>query len=218
MRLILERDGHCVSVFWIRRRRNDIIGWFTTRASEGSFAPRSAQERVDVHFRYPADGNIHFSFKYYDTGSCLKRVESYYFDRVRQKTFDDGQAHISEIPREEWELRSDRGLFVPKYRPMPLHEYATTSNMFFFPTTGFNVFPNQAPSIFNTDETAPRPNDFIVSIDRPNAVNVNFSACLLGRDANTNSWNIEPNQERFHMQDDSAYPIIKLWTLVAPCT
>jgi len=137
---------------------------------------------------------------------------------VRQKTFDDRQIRILEIPREEWELKSDRGLFVPKYRPMPLQEYATTSKMFFFPTTGFNVFPNQVPSIFNTEETAPRPNDFIVSIDRPNAVNVNFSACLLGRDANTHVWSVEPNEERFYKQDDSAYPIIQLWTSVTPYT
>ena len=217
MRLLFERQGHFVSVFWIRRRKNDIIGWFTSRASESSFAPRST-EKVDVHFRYPRDGNIHFSFKYYDAGPSLKRVESYYFDRVRQKTFENGQTRVSEIPRREWELRSDRGLFVPEHQPRPLQEYATSSQMFFFPTTGFNAFPNKAPSILNTSETSPRLNDFIVSIDRPNAVNINFSACLLGKDADTNLWPIEPNQQRFQMQDDSAYPIIQLWTLIAPYT
>ena len=172
---------------------------------------------MDVHFRYPEDGNIHFSFKYYDTEASLRRVESYYFDTMRVKTFENGQVQISESLRAECEP-TRASLFVPEHPLKPIQEYATTAEMFFFPTTGFNAFPDQTPSIFNTVETTPRADDLVVSLDRSEAFNVSFSACLLGRDANRNLWPIEANQQRFQTQDDADYPIIELSALLTPYT
>jgi hypothetical protein len=216
MRLVLQLGGRFVSVSWIKRRRSGIIGWFSSRRIEYSFAPRSQQERVDVHFRYPTDGNIHFSFKYYGAERRLIRVESYYFDRVRTKTFRDGVARTSEIPRSKWELKNDRIYLLPVYRPASLSEYTSAPIVYQLPLTGFNVFPGQQPLIFKGEETLTRSTDLIIPIDRPHPTNVSFSASLLGKGANIQFGKVEPRDEYFQMQDDLGYPIIQLSILLTP--
>jgi hypothetical protein len=217
MRLLLHHsDGH-YPVFWINREARQIVGWSGSRATEPQFAPRTT-ENVDVHFTYPADGNYHFSYKYWNASGQLLRVESFYRDRVRTKLLVNGVAdRIEEIQRAEWEAQRDTVILLPDFVLPPLADYSSNPHSFFFPSSGFNVFPGIRPGLMprNPEFVEPRSNDLVVEIRRTEAIMVNMGARLRGCGL-TSSSSMTTDGEFHSKTDDSAYPHVELYCAVAP--
>lgn len=217
MRLLLRHADGLYPVFWIKRDARQIVGWFSSHASEPQFAPRTT-ENVDIHFNYPTDGNYHFSFKYRDASGQLLRVESFYRDRVRTKTLMNGvAARIEELPRAAWEAQRDTVVLLPDFVLPRLADYSTNPHSFFFPSSGFNVFPGLRPGLLPRDPVSvdPQVDDLVVDIDRAEATMVNMGARLRG--LGLTSCSAITTDGEFHSQtDDSVFPHIELYCAVAP--
>ncbi|MGQ2985487.1 hypothetical protein [Flavobacterium sp.] len=131
IRAILKtRDGF-VSVYWLNKQGNHLIGWFSGNLYRKVLKIPDGNN-FDSHFTYPPDGNCHFSYK-----STNKEFEEYvnvYWDKVKIKQIKNGTRKTFFKPRDEYNFNILEHL-APGYLYKPLNEVVIQA----FPTSGFRI-------------------------------------------------------------------------------
>lgn len=160
MRLILKQHSVLMKCYWVSRKKRFIYGWFGGRSAERQF-PLGTGEPTHIHFTYPEDGDLHFSFKHYDTSGKLHRVDHVYHDRRRIKEFPkEGSPPIRREERYSADL-NQRPVMLPARHLPPLSEYAQQGHFFQFPVMALTLL-NERMTIFPTDLVPTLRNDDVV--------------------------------------------------------
>ncbi len=212
MRILLKYDGLFFKAYWVRRRQSAICGWFGGPALFRAFFPGSPPLPRDIHFTYPPDGNLHFSFKYFAPEGTLLRVEYVFSDHARVKSFAPGSAPLVETrPRDEHAAREQFGM---GFRPPSFDVFASQPHVFQFPLAAIpSVSANNFPRAFSAI-AAPRNDDLVVDLAQHGTGVFNLCAFLLGNGSALPS--SEPPGVLQVKVDDTAYPHIRLQSLFMP--
>lgn len=209
MRLLLKREEKLYNAYWVKRHSSGVVGWFGGRAVLAAMFGNSAPQ--DAHFCYPSDGNLHFSYKFFNGSGKLLRVETVYFDHVRVKDLTvQPKPQIDKLVRRAEVLHEH---LVVEYRAIPLATYSSSPCVFQFPLASIPV--GSAPSWGSAYKTVAESREDDVVVDASELVTgaINISALLSGR--------IQPHERaereilRFAL-DQRACPVITLQALYVP--
>ena len=213
MRVILKQQDVLMKCGWVERKHNRIYGWFGGKSSERHF-PLDMVERTDVHFTYPEDGNLHYSFKRYENGK-LRRVENIFHDRRRIKDFpEDGSPRTvrDELFPEDPNERPI--VLLPSWRLPPLLDYGQRPLIFQFPVLALNVFDAKI-TVFPTDVISElRADDVVVDVAACSNGALNIFLHLYGR-----GFHPTPNDAGHFVavrRDTKIWPTIELSALLIP--
>ena len=177
--MILKQGGTLMKSHWVSRKKRFIYGWFGGPSAGHKFP--LAGGRTDVHFAYPEDGDLHYSFKGYDSSGKLDRVDHWYHDRHRVKKFrrDGGPPILCE---ERYSENPDqRPLMVPARRLPPLPDYAEQGHFFQFPVMALTV-RDERITVFPADVVPTlRADDVVVDVVACGSGVLNIFLHLYGR-------------------------------------
>jgi hypothetical protein len=95
---ILDKEG-LEAVYWIKRHRKKILGWFTPNELMAKTLGFKAEQPFQIHFTYPFDGDYHFSFKVKHPLMGEEMYENVYCDRVTRKELGAQRWSKSAAPR-----------------------------------------------------------------------------------------------------------------------
>jgi len=214
MNVYLEDDRGAQLVYWVERSGAAIVGWFAAPRMFNQHIGVSSDSRVDVHFTYPADGDLHFSLKDQTSPTGDEIFETVFWDRVRRKTIVGGVRSVSEKPRND----ADPGwhILMPSYRQRSLGDYAAEPLLFCFATTAIPVANGRvAASALDRLPRLPIPPSSInpIRVDSLGTGVINLSACLIG-DGAPYVW---PSDEVvWSDRDETRFPYIHLSALFIP--
>lgn len=196
MKCLLKSKDLTFEVYWIKRAKNKIIGGFW-----GDYWNDIFGFPVEVHFTYPEDGQMHYSYK-----SEEKKVfVTAFHDEVKIK--EKGNVHVLK-------QRILLNHLIPGPELLrPLADYTKTDIWFSFPTTGCPIpIPPQAinQKIYKKFSGISSPvDDLVVDVDHLAPGTSNISAFItsssghpsLGRFSENNHWN---------KVDEKSLPIVGL--------
>jgi hypothetical protein len=201
-RILLDRNGSFLRAYWVRRRVDSIHAW-----CEGMFQQHSGVDlKVEYHYTYPADGDLHTSVRVYGRDASLLAVMNYYADRVKIKHFVNGvglsSTEIADPERDPIMIRA------AGYRPPPLSEYTSKPHFFGFPTMSLTA---ESDLSGYCTVHSPRRNDLVVPLT-DGILSLSVTLRGLGNDAP----GPEPPLEFRYACDTTIYPHIFLTAIVAP--
>jgi hypothetical protein len=210
----IQDDLGAQLVYWIERSGGAIVGWFATPRMFNQHLGVSPEARVDVHFTYPVNGDLHFSLKDQTSPAGDETFETVFSDRVRRKDIVDSRRSIFEGPRTETD--PDWHILMPTYRPHPLSAYANEPLRFCFATSGIPVVEGRVAAsaldrLPRVQSLAPQVKPIIVSPLKSGTLNI--GACLIGLGASS-VWPSE--QIVWSARDETRFPHIHLFALFYP--
>lgn len=121
MKIIISLKGKCLTLGYIKKTKNSVIGWYMPDAMNINFINDRVQKR-DFHITYPRDGNAHFSYKYFDPDTNQNFEKRVYYDEVVIKKFDSDMNFIGFEKQSRSDIDIDQHLAV-KTHPLPLDEH-----------------------------------------------------------------------------------------------
>jgi hypothetical protein len=130
---IRDKEG-LEAVYWIKRRPRMILGWFTPDKLIAKTLGFKTQLPFHIHFRYPLDGDYHFSFKFKMLSPGMKCTRMFIaIASLERKLVPRGpfKVHLSAcraIPR-------GLSVLMPEHRPRRLDDYLNETGFFSFPTS-----------------------------------------------------------------------------------
>ncbi len=210
----LQDDRGAQLAYWIERSGNAVVGWFATPRMYNQHLGVLPDARVDVHFTYPANGDLHFSLKDQTSPTGDERYETVFSNRVRRKDIVGGKRSISETPRDDTD--PDWHILMPNYRPRPLSDYASDPIRFCFATTGIPVANGRVAA--SALERLPRvasapPKATAIDVTSLGSGTLNIGACLMGFGAPS----VWPTEEIvWSSLDETRFPHIHLFALFLP--
>jgi len=198
--------------YWVERSGGAIVGWFATPRMFNQHFGVSPDARVDVHFTYPSNGDLHFSLKDQTSPTGDETFETVFSDRVRRKNIvSGGSRSLSEAPRTE----ADPGWhgLMPTYRPRSLSDYASEPIRFCFATTAIPVANGRvaASALERLPRVASVPPTISPIVVTPlGSGTLNIGACLIGFGASS-VWPAE--RVVWSARDETRFPHIHLFAL-----
>lgn len=178
-------------VYWIKRTKNQIIGNFLWKYWNDIFG-----FPVEVHFTYPQDGKIHYSYKSEDKkiyvtaySNKVKIKENGSVTSIEQKTLLNHLLPGPELQR-------------------PLEDYTKPNTWFSFPTSGVPIpistnAVNQ--KIYKAFQGKPSQDDLIIDTDQLNPGTLSVSAYISSSDYQK----LNPVQNNWwRKQDETQLPVI----------
>ena len=135
MRVLIKSGDKIINVYWIEFRNSSVVGWLGGKwlMKYLDILPGS---KVDYHFTYPKDGNLHYSLK-------IKSLQSEAFikvthNQVKIKIINENkEKYLEEGPREKY--KDLLAPFIPPYKPKSFSEIKTEKSWFFFSTIGLQI-------------------------------------------------------------------------------
>jgi hypothetical protein len=212
----LQDDRGVQLAYWIRRTGAAIVGWFATPRMFNQHLGVATQVCVDVHFTYPADGDLHFSFRDHTSEEDCETFETVYSDRVRRKQIVAGNRMLSERPRCE----TDPGwhVLMPTQRPDPLSRYASEAVQFHFAVTAIPVVRGRVAASalegLPRMESAP-PDTTPIPVSTFPSGTLNIGACLTGDGA---SFRWPDDKVVWAVHDERRFPHIHLFARFHPAS
>jgi hypothetical protein len=208
---IRDKEG-LEAVYWIKRRPRMILGWFTPDKLVAKTLGFKTQLPFHIHFRYPLEGDYHFSFKFKDALTGDEVYENVYCDRVTRKEITAAGRSKSISPRVE----QYRGLSVlmPEHHPRPLDDYLNETGFFSFPTSalpirdGIHIRKSKI-----SDKDGPCVDDLVIDVTTLGTGTLNILAQLLGKGVSL-AWPSE--KYSWSKRDNSEFPNILLLALFYP--
>jgi hypothetical protein len=198
-------------VYWIRRRKKLVAGWFAPAKLLNESLGASQNASVDIHFTYPPDGNLHYSLKFIDPDTGVQRFDTVYHDHIRRKLIEPNNRHVSEAPRTEedsgWEM------LMPHFKPNPIDDYARRPECFCFGSNNIPIADGcvSALALNRLPKLADVPEGVVpVDIDHLGTGTLHIEACLYGANY-PSAW----PRERiiWFCRDETAYPHIELYAM-----
>ena len=133
-----------------------------------------------LHFTYPADGKLHYSFQRIFAGRNI--FETHYQERCRIKIFAAGGGSKDEITRDP--ASADLSRLLPKDPQLPLGVMASSGGVYAFPTLSLPIANGQVvgglAGIGRPPHRPPQPKDVLVSVGQVASSRLHASACLYG--------------------------------------
>lgn len=210
----LQDDRGSQLVYWVERNGKTIVGWFAAPRTFNQHVGVCPDSPVDVHFTYPADGDLHFSLKDQTSPNGDEVFETVFSDRVRRKTIVGGARFVLEKPRNDAD--SAWHILMPSYRPRALRDYAAEPLRFCFATSAIPLVNGRVSA--SALDRLPRLNTLPSQIQpiqvAPLGTGViNLSACLVGSGAPS----IWPGEKVIWSAcDDTQFPHIQLSAFFYP--
>lgn len=191
MKIYIKKDGRLYSVYRITRSRNGQL-------ISGSFAPfanllgSAIQGLADIHFSYPADGDVHYTVKT-DNDQSVRG----YWDRL---VFRPSGVEIPRNPH--YPLFN----LLPAQKPHDLREYQQEPHFYQIASSSFNLGDTPYFTPDNASRSRPRPDDIV--IDAGAYSWINMLGFLIGYESDFRFQ--APNTQMImdYKLDDSAYPHI----------
>lgn len=131
MRIILSYKGKCLTVAYIVASKNTIVGWYMPNFLNTHHINEHVENK-DFHITYPRDGNIHYSYKYFDPRDKCNYEKRVYFDEVIVKRFDEDKV-FKDFKKEPRCDKDHDQILVMRTRQEPLSHH---SFLFQYPQVG----------------------------------------------------------------------------------
>ena len=191
MKIYVSKNKQLYSVYRIVRSK-------TGQLISGSFAPfgnllePAFPGLSDVHFSYPADGNVHYTFKMTNDQSIRG-----YWDRIVFRPSG------SEIPRD-----SNFPLFnlLPDRQLASLTDYRVSPHFYQIASSTFNL--GDAPYYVSTNASRNRPTGKDIVVDANEYAWINMLGFLVGYDSDFKFQTLNEQSILEYRIDDTAYPHI----------
>lgn len=173
MRIVLKTVEGYIQLYWIKKTETSIVGWIAGDLIKNDFNV-SVDTIIDIHFTYPADGNLHHSYKLISPDK--ETYISVYNNKVKTKIIENGQRHVTEEAR----TRIDSmplSIFVPTEKQPSLNEVKYRQ----FPTIGFNIVNGKFGLSDKTNFILPaeeKGEDLIVDVTKFQNTPINLTAFL----------------------------------------
>lgn len=194
MKCFIKHQASYFEVYWIKFRKNKIIGsFFGTYYRDNSGLP------LDSHFTYPLDGKIHYSHKSHKDELYITA----FHDQVKIKKVDG----MSVPEYVEGKTILNHLLPDPEFQ-YPLTEYHKPGTIFHFVTIGFSIpIPEKAAILKYSKEQseAPDKKSLIINVDNLTPGTLNIMAFIASSDYSL------PNPiegKTWYLVDRSKCPII----------
>ncbi len=179
MRIVITTKSKNILMYWVTLQNNTIVGWISPFIARNLLGlPENV--KIDVHFTYPSDGNLHFSIKLKNEHS--ESYETIFYNKRKVKIIEDGKTEIYEFPRKGNFYDEEFPIFameVPEEKRPPLEELRGHS----FATSNFNVFKGEIGLLKHEktmSESEIRKDDIVVDVSRLDKVNLAIYATVQG--------------------------------------
>ncbi|MEO6753573.1 MAG: hypothetical protein ABIP85_17485 [Chthoniobacteraceae bacterium] len=201
-------------LYWVDRRPTTIVGWFATPRMMNTQIGLGSDERPDIHFTYPSNGDFHFSLKTKSKDGQTNHIKRVYSDRIEQIAITSTIRAKIVSPRGE--DPNCFGFLVPRFRPPAIKDFCTQSRQFGFATTGFNIVNGEviASALCRLPKCSKPPQSaLVIEATRLGTGAINVGANLAGKDAAL-AW---PETKHVTSRlDESALPRIELYAVFTP--
>ncbi|HEU5314133.1 MAG TPA: hypothetical protein VFU08_09930 [Candidatus Udaeobacter sp.] len=210
---IRDKEG-LEAVYWIKRKRTVILGWFTAPKLVAESVGLTMDVPYHIHFTYPLDGDYHFSLKFKDPHTGIEVYQNVYCDRITRKKITAAGPSKSVSRR----VGNYGGLAVlmPEHRPRRLDDYLDETAFFSFATSALPIRDGihiRKSKIRNTDD--PGEDDLVIDVTPLRTGTVNISAHLVGKGVFL-AW--PPEKYSWSRCDDSKFPNVLLRAIFWPDT
>lgn len=146
MRIKIKYKGKCTTLAYINLSTNSVVGWYVPKLFNYHLSDKTL-EKLNYHVTYPVDGNLHYTFDYFDPNKKLFFQKRVYFDHVRIKKFDVNQRYIdySDSKRDANDIMQ-HFMNTDKYERLDSDKF----NLYEFPQTAIGLNEKVLASIQDT--------------------------------------------------------------------
>lgn len=211
MRIILKENNKYLTIYWIKRAGNCIVGWYNSQVQQN----KNGVDKIHVHFTYPKDGQYHISRELFANNELVRR-EKIFNNRFAYKMVSQNNP--------KWISTSlkESPILMPSDKMLkPLIAFTDPNHTFSLPVMGFNMIEGtlflkqlrEQPD----SEFAQQEDDIVIDVKNYYGASVNLHCFLFSKENNI-LMNMIITENTLCVKDTREAPDIYLCATLDPVT